>query len=178
MARRSLFFQKTAVVIAAAVLMIAPPTGMRFGPFGTAPADGQETRVLNVTDAIELMRADMTAQKKTIVARSMEMTEPESEVFWPLYKEYQAASDKLNDRSTKLVEDFLKHQKTLSDGYAKTLLQEFLSIEKERLALKEKYIKKFSKAMPSRLVLKYFQLENKIEAALRWAFADEIPLVK
>jgi hypothetical protein len=84
--------------------------------------------------------------------------------------------EKLNRRSIRLVEDL--HQKALSDTDAENLLQEFLSIEKDRLALKEKYVKRFSKTLPDRLVLKYFQLENKVEAALRWAFAEEIPLVQ
>jgi hypothetical protein len=178
MVRRGLFLKKAVVVIAAAFILIASPAGIKFGLFGTTPASGEEPRTLNVTDAIELMQADMTAHKKNIVARSMEMTESQSKVFWPLFKEYQTESEKLNNRTMKLVENFLKHQKTLSDAEAKKLLQEFISIEGDQLALKKKYIEKFSKAMPSRLVLKYFQLENKMEAAFRWAFADEIPLVR
>lgn len=176
MRRMILFPSKILVVIAAAVLVFATLNGTRFGRFGAAEAESGEPKVLNLKDTMELMRADMDTKKKTIIARSMEMTEPESEVFWPLYKEYQAGLEKLNSRSIRLVEDL--HQKTLSDADAENLLQEFLSIEKDRLALKEKYVKRFSKTLPDRLVLKYFQLENKVEAALRWAFAEEIPLVQ
>lgn len=92
-----------AFVITATLFVLLPSVESEFDAFGTRRAAGQETKVLNVTDPIELMRADMTAQKKNIVARSLEMTESESEVFWPVYKEHQASLEKLNDRSMNLM---------------------------------------------------------------------------
>jgi hypothetical protein len=84
---------KILVVIAAAVLVFAPSKGTKFGPFGTAEAESGEPKVLNLKDTMELMRADMDTKKKTIIARSMEMTEPESEVFWPLYRDWKSSID-------------------------------------------------------------------------------------
>jgi hypothetical protein len=141
-------------------------------------ADAQQTESLNVNDVVELLQTDVSTHRKSVIAKSMELTEKESKVFWPVYREYHADLAELNDRTVKLIEAFLKDRENLSDEVAKKLLDEYLDIEKGKLKLKNKYVKKFKKKLPPRRVLKYFQLENKLDAALNWGFADEIPLAK
>jgi len=77
-----------------------------------------------------------------------------------------------------LIATFLRNHENFSDKAAKGLLDEYIDIEKDKLKLKEKYIKKFNKKLPPRRVLRYFQLENKLDAALNLGFAEEIPLVR
>jgi len=154
--------------------MVLAVAALSFGQVAKA----QQTESLNVNDVIELMQTDIGTHRKSIIAKSMELTEGESRAFWPLYKEHQAAVVRLNDRTVHLIATFLRNHENFSDKAAKGLLDEYIDIEKDKLKLKEKYIKKFNKKLPPRRVLRYFQLENKLDAALNLGFAEEIPLVR
>jgi hypothetical protein len=52
-----------------------------------------------------------------------------------------------------------------------------MDIEKERTALRQNYMPKFRKVLPERKVLRYYQLENKLQAVVNYEIAAEIPLV-
>ncbi|MCJ7545275.1 MAG: hypothetical protein MUP30_00400, partial [Deltaproteobacteria bacterium] len=58
------------------------------------------------------------------------------------------------------------------------IMKGYLAAEKERLALKEKYVPKFKKVLPMIKVARYYQIENKLEAIIRYALVKEIPLAK
>ena len=51
-------------------------------------------------------------------------------------------------------------------------------VEKERVALKELYLPKFQKAVPAIKAVRYFQIENKIQAIVNYELAGRIPLVQ
>ena len=141
---------------------------------GTVPvlAQGQPadtTRIL-----LEKIRAD----KKFFIAESMDMTESEAKAFWPVYDNYQNGLSKLFDRTVKLINNFDASFETMSDEAAKKLLDEFLAIEGERQKLREAYVPKFRNALPDRKVTLYYQIENKIEAALKFELAKTLPFLQ
>lgn len=136
---------------------------------------------VNAQDAksqLELTRSALQTMKQDVVSQVMGLTEDQSAKFWPLYKEYQVAKAGLNDKSIKLIEDYAKAYESLSDDQAKSMLQEYQSIQKQQLSLENKYIKKFEKELPGKLVAKYFQTEHKLDAVMRYDLAGSLPLVK
>jgi len=54
-------------------------------------------------DLIEVARSVVSADRKTVVVAAMELSEAESSGFWPLYREYRSAMDKINDELMNLV---------------------------------------------------------------------------
>ena len=65
----------------------------------------------------------------------------------------------------------------MSDQKASELLNTMVSIESQRVKLKEQFVKKFNKALPGREVARFFQADNKIDAYINASLADEIPLI-
>ena len=59
-----------------------------------------------------------------------------------------------------------------------TLLTEFLDIREERLKLRKSYVNKFNDVLSPKMVLRYYQVENKLEAIVRHDMARGIPLVR
>jgi hypothetical protein len=110
----------------------------------------------------------------------MKMTEQEDKLFWPLYQEYQTAQRKLQDRAFKMMAEYAKEREneTFSDEKAKAMLDEYLDIEREDLRLKRIYREKFSKILPAKKVMRYFQLENKIAAMVNYQITQMVPLAK
>jgi len=77
-----------------------------------------------------------------------------------------------------LINDYAKAFKGMSDKEAKVLLDEFMTIESLGLKLRKAYLPKFRQALSEKKAARYYQIENKIQAALYYELAKEIPLVQ
>jgi hypothetical protein len=84
----------------------------------------------------------------------------------------------LNGRLLVLIQDFAKEYQAMTDDAAKKLVGEYLAIEGDRVKLKQSYLPKLRQALPEKKVARYLQIENKIEAVIRYELAEKIPLVK
>ena len=131
-------------------------------------------------DGIEVTRAVIKAERRAIVSMNLELTDAESKAFWPVYDEYWVQMKKIGDREVLLIEDFAKHYnyESLTDEKAETMIKELLSIMKEENKLKKKYVKKFMKVLPAKKVLRYYQIENKLDAVINFDLAATIPLAR
>jgi polyhydroxyalkanoate synthesis regulator phasin len=140
----------------------------------TASAPAQNTPA----DNMEIVKEKVRADKKLFIVTNMELTESEAKAFWPVYEAYQAELGKLRDRDSNLIDEFAANFGTMSDDAAKKLLDDSLSIESAYLNLRQSYLEKFRDVLPDTKVARYYQLENKIEAVLRYEQAKRIPLIQ
>lgn len=138
------------------------------------PALAQDKPASNM----EILREKLQADKKLLVATNMGLTEKEAQAFWPVYDSYQKDLGLLNGRMLVLIGDFAKNYQEMTDDAAKKLVGDYLAIERDRVKLKQTYLPKLRQTLPERKVARYLQIENKIEAVIRYELADKIPLVK
>ena len=127
---------------------------------------------------MQLVREKIQADKKLLVAVNMDLTEKETQAFWPVYESYQKDLGLLNGRMLALIQDFAKNYQAMSDEASKKLVGEYLAIEGDRVTLKQSYLPKLRQALPEKKVARYLQIENKVEAVIRYELAEGIPLVK
>jgi hypothetical protein len=133
---------------------------------------------INIDDEIELSRTLIQTQRKAIVSEAMQLTEAQSKVFWPLYREMQAELTTVGDREVALIASYASNYGALTEERARELIDEWLAIEKARLKVLGKYVKRFRKILPEKVVARYFQLENKLDAVINAELASQIPLVE
>lgn len=138
------------------------------------PAISQEKPADNMQIVLEKIRAD----KKLLIAESMQLTEAEAKSFWPVYDQYQDELFLLRARTAKLIKDYSDAHQKMSNDTAKKLLDELMSIEALGPKLRQTYLPKFRKVLPETKVVRYYQIENKINAALMYEIAANIPLMK
>jgi hypothetical protein len=129
-------------------------------------------------DNMQLVREKIKTDKKLFIAQNMNLTESEAKVFWPVYENYQKDLAKLVDKTVKLVENYAANYQTMTEEAAKALIDGYLDIEGERVALMKSFLPKFRKVLPEKKVARYYQLENKIDAVVNYGLARQIPLVK
>ena len=129
-------------------------------------------------ETMKLVRENIRADKKLLIATNMELTEAEGKVFWPIYDVYQDDLAKLSARGLKLLEGYAKNYKVMTNDIAKKTLDEQMAIESDKLKLRQAYLPTFRKALSDIKVARYYQLENKIQAVVNYELADMIPLVK
>jgi len=140
----------------------------------TMPALAEE----KPADNMQLVQEKIKADKKLFVAENMQLTEKEAKAFWPVYESYQKDLGKHNDQVLKLIDDYAKNYETMTDQTAQNLTNKYLALESERVKLLQSYVTKVSKAVGSKKAARYMQLENKINAIVRFELAANIPLVK
>jgi hypothetical protein len=77
-----------------------------------------------------------------------------------------------------VIQDYSSSFSTLSNDKAMKLMDEYLSIEAERVKVRRTYLDEFAKVLPGRKVARFYQIENKIDAVLRYDLAATIPVVE
>jgi hypothetical protein len=108
----------------------------------------------------------------------MQLTEAEAKAFWPVYDQYQDELFLLRTRTAKLIKDFSDAYEKMANETAKKLMDEYMTIETLGPKLRQAYLPKFRKVLPEVKVVRYYQIENKINAVLIYELAKNIPLVK
>ena len=127
-------------------------------------------------DEIELMLAQIRTNRQAIVTENLALTAEESEAFWPLYRQFQNDRALMVDRTMKMLTEFRDNFDVLSEEQAKVLVDEYFKIQKEELRLNEKYLREFRKILSQKKALRYFQIENKLDAIIDYDLSQVIPL--
>jgi len=127
---------------------------------------------------IEVMRSALKTEKKAMIAEVMTFTQQESEVFWPMYNEFQQKLYVTNTKYLKIVNEFAENFDNMTDEKALDLMTRLNKYDVEILKLRRTYIKKFSKIIPPTKVLRYFQAENKIDVLVDYEIAASIPFLE
>ena len=129
-------------------------------------------------DTMELVLEKIRADKKLLVAENLQLTEGEAKSFWPIYGRYQDELFLLRGRTAKLITDYAAAYDQMSNDTAKKLLDEYMTIEALGVKLRQAYLPKFRGVLPEVKVVRYYQIENKIHAALAYEIGAKIPLAK
>ena len=131
----------------------------------------------NLKAYIELAAPDIRAKTMEIIKGSMNFTEEEGKVFWPLYREYESELGAITDRTVAILKNYETNRKTLSEAKAKELAQQVFEIDEQKLNLNRKYYAEFSKVLPQTRVLYVFQLFRRIDTLLSLRIASILPMI-
>ena len=129
-------------------------------------------------DNMQILLEKVKADKKLLVADNMQFTEAEAKAFWPVYEKYQSELFLIRARTLKLIKDYAAAYEKMDNDRARKLLDESMTIDALGPKLRQAYLPKFRKVLPEVKVVRYYQIENKINAALMYELAAKIPLIK
>ena len=141
------------------------------------PPPAEEAKAQELEE-IRLTRVGIALERQTLITEGMDLTSEEMQTFWPLYREYRLEATKLGDRIVGLIASYADNYDQLTDKVADKLLADFVSIEQARARLKAKYLPKFKKVLPARKVMRFYQLENKLDVLILSEMAEQIPLAR
>ena len=128
---------------------------------------------------MQILLDKVKADKKLLVAQNMNLTDAESQAFWPIYDSYQKDLGAINQRLIKLIKNYADawNSQSLDDTVAKKLLNEMVAIQGAEANLAKTYAPKLTAALPGMKAARYLQIESKIRAIIRYELAANIPLV-
>ena len=118
-----------------------------------------------------------SGEPQGLVAVNLELSPEEAAKFWPLYDRYQKEISAIGDRVISIVDDYTASFRDLTNDKALQLMENYLAAEAERLQVRRTYLAEFAKILPGRTVARFYQIENKMDAVLRYDLAATIPVV-
>jgi hypothetical protein len=152
-------------ILLAAVLTLA---------LSAAPGRAGESADAN----LDILRDTINANKKALVAANLTLSDEEAVRFWPLYERYQADLKPIQDRAVKVIQDYTASFHDLSNEKAMKLADDWLAAEGDRVKVRRTYLDEFAKVLPGRKVVRFYQIENKMDAVLRYELAGHIPVAE
>jgi hypothetical protein len=183
------FCLATCVLAAAALLSAQEPTA----PSGkqeptapssakqepAAPSSGKNVTSEQVNDAnVQLMRQDIRAERKKIIAANMPLTETEATKFWPLYDRYIGETIKVNDLRYALIKEYAQSYSAMTDAQADSFIKRWVALDRDNTQLRLKYIPEFENVISHKKTALFFQLDRRIAMLIELQLASQVPLVK
>ena len=144
---------------------------------GNAAAHAQ-TQSPNLNDDTQMLLSQIQADKAAVVLKSLELTDPEARAFTPVYDEYQKERKEIAQRQIAELNKFASNYGSMTDKAAGEILKSWFKIQEDKNDLVEKYAKKFDHVLPKTKVLRFVQVENKLETVVDLQAARVIPLAK
>jgi hypothetical protein len=129
-------------------------------------------------ESMTVLLKTIRANRKALVAANLGLTAEQATVFWPVYDRYQKEMNAVGDRMAAVIEDYSAHFRDLSNEKALELSSNYLDAESERLKIRRTYLDELAKILPGRTVARFFQIENKMDAVIRYDLAATIPVVE
>lgn len=160
-----------AIVLISATALLSPATGRAADP----PIVNE--KFSDLEPAIQMLRSEVGQDRREIVKAAMLLTPSEGLTFWPLYDAYREEMAKVGDRRVRLITDFAANRNAMSEDEAARMTKEALAIDKDKISVREDYVKKMSKVLSARTVARFFQIDAKLDAIVNAELAARIPLV-
>ena len=143
----------------------------------TALAQRETPNGVEIEKNLALVRRDIRAEKKKLIAANMTFTETEATKFWPVYDQYVAEMTKHNDDFYAVITDYAANQKTITDAQASSMLKRWIAIQIAQAQTRQKYIPLFEKVIPATKAARFFQIDRRLYVVLDLQVASQIPLI-
>ena len=122
--------------------------------------------------------AEEASEKRRLVADYLGLTPAQAAGFWPLYGRLQGELQLLQRNREEHIGNYGRDYASMTDALALAYTKERLRHEELRLRLLREYLPRFQKVLPARKLARYYQIEDRINAAIAAEAAAEIPLIQ
>jgi hypothetical protein len=129
-------------------------------------------------DDTQQLIAQIQADKRAVVLKAMALDDAQLTAFTPIYDAYQADRKVLMQRGVDLVNAYSSNYDSMTDDAARGLLKDWFKLQEDEMSLIRGTAKKLDKVLPTARVLRFVQIENKLNTLLRLPGVQGIPLAK
>jgi hypothetical protein len=132
----------------------------------------------DVDSYVALLRSDIQTEKVAVMTEAMMLTPEQSEVFWPLYREYQGEVAKIGDERVAMIKDYAQHFENLTPEKAQEIARSWFDQQERRLKLLKTYHGKVEKALEPVAAARFVQVENALQQMIDLKVAANLPLIR
>ncbi len=139
-------------------------------------SDASSPNTVNDQD-VQLLRANLRAQRKQITAENMTLTADEATKFWPIYDQYRQAAIKANDERWALIKAYAANYNTMTDAQAQDYMKRSTAVDQQLEDLRTKYIPIFEKVISAKKTALWFQIDRRVDLLINLQLSSVIPMV-
>jgi len=145
----------------------------------TAAASGMSPTAEKANEAnVQLMRENIRAERKKIVAANLPLTADEATKFWPLYDRYIGETIKVNDARYALLKEYAQNYSNMTQAQADDYIKRSLSLDRDNAQLRLKYVPEFESVISHKKTAMFFQIDHRLGMMIELQLASQVPLVK
>jgi hypothetical protein len=160
---------KVRVALALSLILGAFAAGLR----AEQPGGGEATEA-----SLDVLLNAVRSNRKALVAVNLRLTDGEAAKFWPVYDRYQKEINATGDRLVGVIQEYTAAFPDFSNDKAMKLVEDYLAIEADRVRVRRTYVPEFAAVLPGRKVARLYQIENKMDAVVRYDLAATIPVME
>jgi hypothetical protein len=126
---------------------------------------------------LETERARFREKKVALINEALELEPSEKDPFWGEYYAYDAELKKLYDDRYRLIRDYARNYREMTNEIADNLAQRALRGRQARDDLMRKYYYRVKKATSAITAARFIQIENEINLLSDLKISSEIPFL-
>jgi hypothetical protein len=146
-----------------------------FAMLALSPLCRAQNQEPSMASAIEVVRADMGADRTKIITEAMNFSDKDAAAFWPIYRKYEYERSTVDDRRVAVIKEYAEKYSNLTDADAKSMAERMFDCDSRLAALKKRYFEKFNTVLPAFTVTKFFQLEHRIDLLVDMKVESSLP---
>jgi Spy/CpxP family protein refolding chaperone len=164
------------ILVVVSVLLVCSVSLMGQQRAQSAPVAGAQSNNIKDTD-IEMLRADLRAQRKQIMAENMTLTADEATKFWPIFDQYRQEAIKPNDERWAVIKEYAANYNTMTDAQAHDYMKRSTAVDQQLLALRMKYAPIFEKVISAKKTALWYQIDRRVDLLINLQLSTSIPMV-
>ena len=134
------------------------------------------TEEQNIKEYITLLRKDIRSQKSAVMSSVMQLDADQAAKFWPIYRDYDAELNKLNDLRVANITEYSKSYTNLTDEKADELVHNAMSYQRQRAELLAKYYDRVKQSLGAVTAARFVQVESQLLLLIDLQIDSSLPI--
>ncbi len=165
-----------AICLTSSVALVAQTKTSTEPPAKTA-ATVQTPEELNTREYIILLRKDVNTEKARLLGTVMQFDAEDAAKFWPIYRDYQAELNKVNDLRVANIQEYARTYNQMTDAKADELVRNAMTFQKQRDDLLAKYYERVKQELGAITAARFVQVEHQLLMIIDLKIASSLPVV-
>jgi hypothetical protein len=141
------------------------------------PAQSAQAQT-SLNDDTQLLISQIQTDKRAVVLTGLDLSDAQVKAFTPIYDEYQADRKAIYERGVDLLNKYASNYDSMTDAAAKDIMKDFFKLKDDQQTTLKQFARKFAKVLPEAKVLRFVQIENKLNTLMDVQAARIVPLTK
>jgi len=164
---------RTLTCLAAVSLLCVVSTGSIIAQQATPAAT---TGPASMDELLKAVREDLQLNRADIMAKNLSLSAAQAAKFWPVFEAYQKQQNAIIDEHFKGVQRFIENFESMDDAGALALMKTHLDRDAQMVALRQKALPDFQKALGPKLAVRAMQIDRRLSLAYQMQILSKIPL--
>ncbi|MGA7623644.1 MAG: hypothetical protein WB630_20945 [Candidatus Acidiferrales bacterium] len=174
--RFAMWFSLLTLMVSAPALMAqTKPEAEKTPP--KAAAKAQTAQEENIEEYIKLLRQDIGAEKAKLMGSVMQLDAEDAAKFWPLYRDYSAELNKINDLRVANILEYSRTYTQMTDEKADQLIKNAMEYQKQRFQLLAKYYELMKDQLGAITAARFVQVEHQLLLLIDLKVDSALPVV-